>query len=666
MRFGQIKASRVVTFRTTITLVVMVLVTALAIVLIIIQAMVVRIIGEQAASSHMDVVSADIRNRLETPISELFAVIESLSTSPFLANSNDRSETDGAIRLFKTALNAMPQADSLYIAYDNGAWLQVRRLSTLKPEQRRRLDAPETASININLIRPLPDGALPLRRIFESADGIKLDQIDLWNYGYDARQRSWYRDTMDADQPLVSSPYLSFSIETPMLTLSAPLRGTTPGVIAADLKLDSFSDFVHAHRPGERGLALLFDPAGVLIAYPQLAGAIEYAATHPSRSHLPTVKEITDPLVPLVINTWNGIDDQEGKLRNQAGERFLFRLRHFTAGDHLHGHLLLIASQNDFVQEIWDLELKGLLIAICAGGCFVPLVWFLGGRLSASLRRITAQAEKLWTLAPPSEPAVKSYVREIGDLGATILVAQRTVWSFSRFVPRELVKGVIDGSIPTVLGGVRREVTILFTDVRNFTGIAEAADPDCLTRQTSRYFAALTVEFLAEGGTVDKFIGDSVMVFWNAPHQQPDHVERACRAALAAKQASVLLNARFETEGLPPFVTRIGIHVGDVVVGNVGSMDRMNYTVLGNSVNLAARLEALNKRYGTAILVSAALRDRVGTLFLFEPVASVTADGMTQETIVYELIGSTVKEGMAVRQTHAASPVLREDTVDGH
>jgi adenylate cyclase len=217
-------------------------------------------------------------------------------------------------------------------------------------------------------------------------------------------------------------------------------------------------------------------------------------------------------------------------------------------------------------------------------------------------------------------------------------VAQRSIWSFARFVPKDIVKGIIDSSISTELHGVRREVTILFTDVTNFTGIAEAADPDSLMRQTSRHFAALTEAFLAEGGTVDKFIGDSVMVFWNAPHLQPDHVERACRAALSAKAASDALNTQFEAEGLPPFSVRLGIHFGDAVVGNMGSTERMNYTALGNSVNLAARLEGLNKEYGTTILVSEAVRERVEHCFRFNSIASVIAKGMTTETRVYELV----------------------------
>jgi adenylate cyclase len=219
-------------------------------------------------------------------------------------------------------------------------------------------------------------------------------------------------------------------------------------------------------------------------------------------------------------------------------------------------------------------------------------------------------------------------------------VAHRTIWSFARFIPKDIVKGIIDGSISTELGGVRQEVTILFTDVRNFTGIAEAADPDVLMRQTSRHFAALTEAFLAEGGTVDKFIGDAVMVFWNAPHLQSDHAERACRAALSAKAASETLNAQFEAEGLPPFHVRLGIHVGDAVVGNVGSTERMEYTALGSSVNLASRLEGLNKEYETTILVSEAVRERVEHRFCCKAIASVIAKGMTTETRVYELIGA--------------------------
>ena len=130
-----------------------------------------------------------------------------------------------------------------------------------------------------------------------------------------------------------------------------------------------------------------------------------------------------------------------------------------------------------------------------------------------------------------------SHIREIHELGSTVNLAQRAIWSFAHFVPKEIVRGLIDNSISTTLGGVKQEITLVFTDVQGFTTIAEAADPDVLMLQTSRYFSVMTEAFLAEGGTVDKFIGDAVMVFWNAPDPQPDHVARACRAALAARAA---------------------------------------------------------------------------------------------------------------------------------
>jgi adenylate cyclase len=257
--------------------------------------------------------------------------------------------------------------------------------------------------------------------------------------------------------------------------------------------------------------------------------------------------------------------------------------------------------------------------------------------MSRSLKEITVEAGKLQTMAAPNPLPVASYIKEIQELGTTVNLAQHAIWSFAHFVPKEIVRGLLDKSISTVLGGVRQEITIVFTDVRGFTTIAESADPDVLMRQTSRYFTALTEAFLAEGGTVDKFIGDAVMVFWNAPHRQSDHVARACRAVLSARKANEQLNKKFEAEGLPPFITRFGIHVAEAVVGNLGSDERMEYTALGTAVNLTSRLEGLNKQYGTTILVSEQVYSRAQGSFAFRSIDTVVAKGMTTETRVYEL-----------------------------
>ncbi len=134
------------------------------------------------------------------------------------------------------------------------------------------------------------------------------------------------------------------------------------------------------------------------------------------------------------------------------------------------------------------------------------------------------------------------------------------------------------------------------------------------------------------------------MAFWNAPNPQADHCERACRAALQAKAANDVVNQQFEAEGLPSFFTRFGIHVGEAVVGNLGSSERMNYTALGNVVNLAARLEGLNKQYDTQILVSESVYTRVKQSFHCRFVDTVVAKGMAAETKVYELLGEISHE----------------------
>jgi adenylate cyclase len=629
------------TFRTSITVAVMAFIVALAALLIAIQVRALRWATQEAASAYMDATSTKAFGRLQTEITAMASLVHVLATSSSVADSNERTETGRAIPLFKAVLQELPQMDSVYAGFENGAWLQVRRIGELNDEQRGRLRATPGANIAINLVRPTPSGDLPMRRIFEDQQGNEVGQLDLWKFGYDARKRPWYRETMKADRSQISMPYLSFSIGAPVITVSAPLRGKVRGVLAADLKLDTFSDFVQAQRPGQHGIALIFDSTGSLIAHPDFAQFVADAMTHPSHSQLPNITEINSGVVAAVLRRSDGRDHYEGSIRDDQGRDYLFRVAKFDLGEQYNANIMLLAAQEDFAQDVRRLQFTGLILALIACAAFIPLIWIFGSGMSRSLKSITAEAIKLQKLAEPDRSPVTSRIKEIQELGSAMELAQRAIWSFAHFVPKELVQRVIDNSISTELGGDREEITVVFTDVRDFTTIAESADPDTLMHQTSRYFSVLTDAFLAEGGTVDKFIGDAVMVFWNAPNPQPDHVARACRAALAGRRACEKLNCQFETEGLKPFFTRFGIHVGEAVVGNLGSTERMNYTALGNTVNLAARLEGLNKQFGTNILVSDGVYLRVQHCFQFRALESVMAKGMTKETRVFELVGAS-------------------------
>ena len=234
--------------------------------------------------------------------------------------------------------------------------LAISTMSNARGFVRRR-----GATVAINLIRPAQSGELPMRRIFEDQQGNEVGQLDLWKYGYDARKRPWYRETMKADRPLVSSPYLAFSIGAPVITVSAPLRGKVPGVLAADLKLDTFSDFVQSQRPGEHGIVLIFDSSGSLIAHPDFAQFVVDAMTHPSQRQLPNVQEINSGVVAAALRRSLGRDRYEGSIRDDHGRDYLFRMAKFTLGEQYNVNILLLAAQDDFAQNVRNLQFTGLI-----------------------------------------------------------------------------------------------------------------------------------------------------------------------------------------------------------------------------------------------------------------------------------------------------------------
>ena len=182
-------------------------------------------------------------------------------------------------------------------------------------------------------------------------------------------------------------------------------------------------------------------------------------------------------------------------------------------------------------------------------------------------------------------------------------------------------------------------VSMMFSDIRGFTTISEQMSGDVLAAALGRYFQVMTKAVQDNGGIVDKYIGDSVMALWNVPKPLPDHSAAACRAAMASLAATDALYASAEGRDLPRFFTRIGLHCDTVMVGHFGAPDRMSYTALGDGVNLASRLEGLNKIYGTNIIASQAIREAAGERFCFRLLDAVAVKGKTQGVRIFELIG---------------------------
>ncbi len=270
----------------------------------------------------------------------------------------------------------------------------------------------------------------------------------------------------------------------------------------------------------------------------------------------------------------------------------------------------------------------------------MPGLALLAGRFSRAMHSLADEADRIRSLQLDSALCLRSRIDEVDRLGAAMTSMRSALASFSRYLPKALVQQFIATGTDPVPGGERREITLLFSDVENFTPLAEHLAPEDLMQAMSEYFQAVGQAILDSGGTIDKFIGDAVMAFWNAPFETSDHVEQACLAALRVARASEELNARRAAAGLPLLRTRVGVHTGAAVVGNLGSADRMDYTALGANVNLASRLEGMNKFYATRILASHAVRDKAKGDFLFRSVDVVVPKGATDPLAVFELVGA--------------------------
>jgi adenylate cyclase len=207
-----------------------------------------------------------------------------------------------------------------------------------------------------------------------------------------------------------------------------------------------------------------------------------------------------------------------------------------------------------------------------------------------------------------------------------------------RFLPRQVVRGIDAGSMRLELGGVKQEVTLLLSDIRAFTTLAEDREPEEVLGLLNQYFTCMSRVIWEHGGMIDKFIGDGLLAVFGVPAKRSDDAVRALRAALAMQTALAALNQQWAARGVPPLRMGIALHTGTVMAGNVGAPQRMEYTVIGDAVNVTARLEELNKEYHTMVLVSESTHALLDKTVRTEFVAEVRIRGRHQTLRAYKPI----------------------------
>jgi len=238
--------------------------------------------------------------------------------------------------------------------------------------------------------------------------------------------------------------------------------------------------------------------------------------------------------------------------------------------------------------------------------------------------------------------------------------------TFSQYLSPDVI-GLIEKDPQKYIrpGGEIKELTVMFSDIRGFTTISEGLTPDELVSLLNEYLGEMTEIVFANQGTLDKYIGDAIMAFWGSPYPQEDHAVRGCRCALQMGRRLRELNSKWEAEGRRPISIGIGLNTGLLNVGNMGSAKRLSWTVMGDNVNLASRLEGINKEYRTQIVISEATYREIGGEFLCRELDKIRVKGKNQPVDIYELLDFAAEkskyEPLLSRFTHAMAAYRAQD-----
>ena len=456
------------------------------------------------------------------------------------------------------------------------------------------------------------------KRRFEATDYVVTDQ-------------EWYRSGMQADEPRWFNVSVHPAGSRPSIAYAGPIDvyEKRQGVLAIIIEYTRFAQFLSNLSVGQSGAAFILGRDGSVIAAPD-----------PDADEL-NMQRSDQPLLPIA----------QGAMK-QAGSSY-------DVDKRIARPVRLVAAGNAYAVSLTPLAFPGWTLATV-----IPEAEFLGpiertirqlliglavlilaaGIVSAWLaRRVIATplivvVDELKHVARFDLDKVRrhaSHMIEIENLSNAIADMAGGLAAFRKYIPSDLVKALVSEGIEPSPGGSIRNLTVLFSDIAGFTGLSERLG-DQIIPLLSRYLDTMSREVSGHGGTIDKFIGDAVMAFWGAPAANADHAVDACRAALACQRA--LRTSGLADDDGRPLRVRVGINSGDMLVGNIGSDVRLNYTVIGDAVNIASRLEGANKEDGTDIIIGEETRRLAGDRILVRELDRLLVYGRAGGIAIYELL----------------------------
>ncbi|WP_315834977.1 adenylate/guanylate cyclase domain-containing protein [Bradyrhizobium prioriisuperbiae] len=463
---------------------------------------------------------------------------------------------------------------------------------------------------------------------------------------YAVADQQWFKDAIKSDEAhwfnLTTHPVgerLAVAFAGPI-----DVHQQRKGVLAIIVELTRVSQFLSQLTVGKSAGAFILDRSGGVIAAPD-----------PNADELNALKS-DHPLLPVAVaairETGAAYDPEQGQPYRAriALARGAFEVV-LTPISFPGWSLVTVVPESEFLGPV-QATIRKLLIGLAALIVVAGLLsaWLAQRLVAAPLIKVVNEIKHVERFDLHKVVRHPSQLIEIENLSGAIADMALGLSAFRKYIPADLVKRLVSDGTQARLGGSVRPMTVMFIDMAGFTGMSERLG-DRIIPLLSRYFEAVTLAIQAHDGTIDKFIGDAVMAFWGAPRMTSDHAVACCRAALACRQA--VRDSGLTNDTGAPLHIRIGINSGDMLVGNIGSEARLNYTVIGDAVNIASRLESTNKVYGSGIIIGPQTRRLAGDEIIVRELDRLAVYGRAGELEIYELLGMSAD--------HAGVPGWVED-----
>lgn len=440
---------------------------------------------------------------------------------------------------------------------------------------------------------------------------------------FNVRTRPWYVGAEKATDLYWTDPYSNFYLQgEESLSVSEPFydeSGRLTWILGADLSFDLFSKFLEEQQPvSKHGKAYILGTQGKIL--------------------LPK-EEKSEKQKEIVSAAFHAFEKENASNFSYVfkNETYLASIHPFPTTYNKHWSIVFIAPLSDFFADLITTQQNAVLISLAVMAAALLLATLISIHISKPIVQIGHEIDRITRLDLDSTTRISSHIEEIKGIDTSVASMRNALRSFAHYVPKELAKQLMRKEHEIALGGVKKTISIFFTDIANFTSIAETLPIEKVSALLTEYFEVLTQVILSCGGTIDKYIGDSIMSIWGAPDDLPDFPARACTAALLCHTRLAALHEKRKNEEMPLFETRMGIKTGPAFVGNFGTAERMNYSAIGDAVNTAARLQALNKIYGTHIIIGEETVKAAGSQFLVRPLELVEVRGKKEKLKIYEL-----------------------------